>query len=65
MTEDDPVASGGTADLRYLFVAGREVVRDGRIPQLDVLELDGAAARPCEASWPALECQKGPPSDPQ
>jgi len=34
-----PVASGGTADLRYLFVAGREVVRDGRIPQLDVLEL--------------------------
>lgn len=34
-----PVASGGTADLRYLFVAGKEVVRDGRIPQLDVLEL--------------------------
>jgi 8-oxoguanine deaminase len=34
-----PVASGGTADLRYLFVAGREVVRDGRIPHLDVLEL--------------------------
>jgi 8-oxoguanine deaminase len=34
-----PVASGGTADLRYLFVAGREVVRDGRIPHLDMLEL--------------------------
>lgn len=34
-----PVASGGTADLRYLFVAGREVVRDGRVPHLDVLEL--------------------------
>lgn len=34
-----PVASGGTADLRYLFVAGKEVVRDGRIPHLDVLEL--------------------------
>jgi cytosine/adenosine deaminase-related metal-dependent hydrolase len=34
-----PVASGGNADLRYLFVAGKEVVRDGRIPHLDVLEL--------------------------
>lgn len=34
-----PVASGGSADLRYLFVAGREVVRDGRIPNLDLLEL--------------------------
>lgn len=34
-----PVASGGTADLRYLFVAGKEVVRDGRVPHLDVLEL--------------------------
>lgn len=34
-----PVASGGTADLRHLFVAGREVVRDGRVPNLDVIEL--------------------------
>ena len=34
-----PVASGGTADLRYLFVAGKEVVRDGRVPGLDLLEL--------------------------
>lgn len=34
-----PVASGGTADLRYLFVAGKEVVRDGRVPNLDVIEL--------------------------
>ncbi|MDB5953808.1 amidohydrolase family protein [Ramlibacter sp.] len=34
-----PVASGGNADLRYLFVAGKEVVRDGRIPNLDLLEL--------------------------
>ena len=34
-----PVASGGTADLRYLFVGGKEVVRDGRVPNLDVLEL--------------------------
>jgi 8-oxoguanine deaminase len=34
-----PVASGGNADLRYLFVGGREVVRDGRVPNLDVIEL--------------------------
>lgn len=34
-----PVASGGTADLRYLFVTGKEVVRDGRVPGLDLLEL--------------------------
>lgn len=34
-----PVASGGNADLRYLFVAGKEVVRDGRVPDLDVIEL--------------------------
>jgi 8-oxoguanine deaminase len=34
-----PVASGGTADLRYMFVGGKEVVRDGRLPNVDVLEL--------------------------
>jgi cytosine/adenosine deaminase-related metal-dependent hydrolase len=34
-----PVASGGSADLRYLFVAGKEVVRDGRVPGLDLMEL--------------------------
>jgi len=34
-----PVASGGNADLRYLFVGGKEVVRDGRVPHLDVIEL--------------------------
>ena len=34
-----PVASGGAADLRYLFVGGKEVVRDGRVPNLDVMEL--------------------------
>ena len=34
-----PVAAGGTADLRYLFVGGKEVVRDGRISGLDVIEL--------------------------
>ncbi|NML47874.1 amidohydrolase family protein [Ramlibacter sp. G-1-2-2] len=39
-----PVASGGTADLRYLFVGGKEVVRDGRVPNLDVAEL-GAQSR--------------------
>ena len=34
-----PVASGGNADLRRMFVAGREVVRDGKVPGLDVIEL--------------------------
>jgi cytosine/adenosine deaminase-related metal-dependent hydrolase len=34
-----PVAAGGTADLRYLFVGGQEVVRDGRMPNLDIIEL--------------------------
>lgn len=34
-----PVAAGGTADLRYLFVGGKEVVRDGRVPNLDVIAL--------------------------
>ncbi len=34
-----PVAAGGTADLRYLFVGGKEVVRDGRVPNVDVIAL--------------------------
>jgi cytosine/adenosine deaminase-related metal-dependent hydrolase len=34
-----PVASGGTADLRRLLVGGREVVREGRLPGLDMAEL--------------------------
>ncbi|MDB5858128.1 MAG: ssnA [Ramlibacter sp.] len=34
-----PVASGGNADLRWMFVGGREVVRDGKVPGLDVMEL--------------------------
>lgn len=38
-----PVASGGSADLRYLFVAGKEVVRDGRIPGLDLMALGHAS----------------------
>jgi 8-oxoguanine deaminase len=39
-----PVASGGNADLRWLFVGGNEVVRDGRLPQVDIIEL-GRQAR--------------------
>ena len=39
-----PVASGGAADLRLLLVGGREIVRDGAIPGLDMKEL-GAQAR--------------------
>jgi 8-oxoguanine deaminase len=39
-----PVASGGAADLRLLTVGGREIVRDGQIPGLDLKEL-GAQAR--------------------
>ncbi|MEI6029306.1 MAG: amidohydrolase family protein, partial [Betaproteobacteria bacterium] len=34
-----PVASGGNADLRWLFVAGQDVVRDGALPGLDLAEL--------------------------
>jgi cytosine/adenosine deaminase-related metal-dependent hydrolase len=40
-----PVASGGSADLAGLWVAGREVVRDGVIPGLDLAELRAAALR--------------------
>lgn len=39
-----PVASGGTADLRLLLVGGKEIVRNGAIPGLDMQEL-GAEAR--------------------
>ncbi|MDB5871086.1 MAG: amidohydrolase [Ramlibacter sp.] len=39
-----PVASGGAADLRLLLVGGREIVRDGAIPGIDMREL-GAQAR--------------------
>ncbi|TFZ01037.1 amidohydrolase family protein [Ramlibacter rhizophilus] len=34
-----PVASGGAADLRLLLVGGREVVRDGALPGLDMAQL--------------------------
>jgi 8-oxoguanine deaminase len=33
------VASGGNADLRWLFVGGQDVVRDGALPGLDLAEL--------------------------
>ncbi|MCG2591184.1 amidohydrolase family protein [Ramlibacter sp. XY19] len=39
-----PVASGGNADLRWMFVAGKEVVRDGKVPGLDVIELGRKSA---------------------
>ena len=34
-----PVASGGKADLRWLFVGGRDIVRDSKVPGLDLIEL--------------------------
>lgn len=34
-----PVAAGGSAHLRALLVGGREVVREGRIPGLDLADL--------------------------
>ena len=39
-----PVASGGAAHLATLLVGGREIVREGKIPGLDMAEL-GAQAR--------------------
>lgn len=44
-----PVASGGSADLRWMLVGGREVVRDGAIPGLDMREL-GQQARTAVAT---------------
>ena len=38
-------AGGGRAHLARLFVAGREVVRDGAVPGLDLLALGPEAAR--------------------
>jgi cytosine/adenosine deaminase-related metal-dependent hydrolase len=34
-----PVASGGSADLRWLFVGGRDVVSNSTLPGLDLAEL--------------------------
>lgn len=39
-----PVASGGSAHLKALLIGGREIVRDGVLPGLDLLEL-GRQAR--------------------
>ena len=39
-----PVASGGAAHLKALLVGGREIVSDGALPGLDLLEL-GQQAR--------------------
>lgn len=39
-----PVAGGGRAHLRRLYVAGREVVRDGLLPGLDLAALGAEAA---------------------
>ena len=39
-----PVASGGAAHLATLLVGGREIVKEGRLPDLDLAEL-GAQAR--------------------
>jgi 8-oxoguanine deaminase len=39
-----PVASGGAAHLASLLVGGREIVREGKLPGLDLAEL-GAQAR--------------------
>jgi len=44
-----PVASGGRADLRLLLVGGRETVRDGEIPGLDLQQL-GSQARSAVAT---------------
>jgi cytosine/adenosine deaminase-related metal-dependent hydrolase len=38
-----PVASGGRAHLKALFVAGRQIVDDGAIPDLDMTELARSA----------------------
>ena len=39
-----PVASGGSAHLKALLIGGREIVRDGVLPGLDLMEL-GRQAR--------------------
>ncbi len=40
-----PVVCGASLPLRHLLVAGREVVRDGRIPGLDLADLADTARR--------------------
>jgi 8-oxoguanine deaminase len=38
-----PVAAGGAARVKHLFCAGREIVRDGAVPGLDVAALLASA----------------------
>ena len=49
-----PVASGGSAHLKALLIGGREIVRNGVLPGLDLLELSrpvrAAVARLANAS---------------
>jgi len=40
-----PIACGGRATVRHLFVGGREIVRDGAIPGMDMAALRARAAR--------------------
>lgn len=40
-----PITCGGRASVRHLFVGGREIVRDGAVPGLDMATLRTQAAR--------------------
>ena len=40
-----PVISGGQAQVRHSFVQGREIVRDGKLPWLDMEQLAADANR--------------------
>lgn len=55
-----PVISGGALHIRHSFVAGREIVRDGAVPGLDL----GALADAAQAATRALIArqQKGAPA---
>ncbi|MGB3612380.1 MAG: amidohydrolase family protein, partial [Elainellaceae cyanobacterium] len=43
-----PIISGGELRLRHSFVGGREIVRDGKVPWLDMDELNEKAAQTVE-----------------
>ena len=40
-----PIISAGDARVRHSFVKGREIVRDGKLPWLDMEQLAADAAR--------------------
>ena len=40
-----PVTSGGGLHIRHSFVAGREIVRNGQVPDLDLAELSAQARK--------------------